>query len=433
MLDPLGRIRWRALALVVSVLLLAPSAGQSQGLQELFGFKPADPNAASATETNDAAASPAATDGAPSAQENAAPRRPRRAARSGEGKPARRASSETYKNGQGGSLGERTNSNTVAIISGDRGATSAAVADDLSAVLDSDDLRVLPILGKGGAQNIRDVRFMKGVDLGITQSNLLGHFKRSNEIGPIDGEIVYLAKLFNEEMHVVVRTEGGPATIEELSGQRVNFGEAGSGTQMTAREVFGRLGVKPVEVNLDQAQALQELEAGRLAASVIVSGKPVAAVSRLTGQGFKLLPVPYAKELRDDYLPATLTAEDYPGLAAPVVDTVAVSTVLIAYNWPKGSDRYRRLEKFVATFFPRVADLQAPPRHAKWRETNLAAVLPGWRRFGAAEEWLRRNRGKVADWRDYNGFFAAGNADAGPSEDGRLFQEFLKWNRDRKN
>ena len=433
MFDPPGRIRWRALALVVSVLLLVPTTGQSQGLQELFGFRPADPNAAQTTQTNDATPAPAATDGAPAAQENASQRRPRRAARSGEGKPARRSGGEAYKNGQGGSLGERTNSNTVAIISGDRGATSAAVADDLSAVLDSNDLRILPILGKGGAQNIRDVRFMKGVDLGITQSNLLGHFKRSNEIGPIDGEIVYLAKLFNEEMHIVVRTDGGPASLDELSGQRVSFGEAGSGTQMSAREVFGRLGVKPVEVNLDQAQALQELEAGRLAASVIVSGKPVSAVSKLTEHGFRLLPVRYAKELRDDYLPATLSTEDYPGLAGPAVDTVAVSTVLIAYNWPKGSDRYRRLEKFVAAFFPRVADLQAPPRHAKWRETNLAAVLPGWRRFGAAEEWLRRNRDKVADWRDYDGFFASGNGDAGASTDGRLFQEFLKWNRDRKN
>jgi TRAP transporter TAXI family solute receptor len=430
MLDPLGRMRCRALVLAAAVLLVGASAGQSQGLQELFGFKPADPNAAQTTQANDATTSPAAADGTPAVQDNAAPRRQRRTARSGEGKQARRSSDETYKNGQGGSLGERTNRNTVAIISGDRGATSAAVADDLSAVLDSKDLRVLPILGKGGAQNIRDVRFMKGVDLGITQSNLLGYFKRSNEIGPIDGEIVYLAKLFNEEMHVVVRANGGPASLDQLSGQRVSFGEAGSGTQMTAREVFGQLGVKPVEINLDQAQALQELEAGRLAAAVIVSGKPVAAVSKLTGHGFKLLPVPYAKELRDDYLPATLTTEDYPDLAGPAVDTVAVSTVLIAYDWPKGSDRYRRLEKFVAAFFPRVADLQAPPRHAKWRETNLAAVLPGWRRFGAAEEWLRRNRDKVADWRDYEGFFAAG--DGAPS-DGRLLQEFRKWNRDRKN
>ena len=285
MLDPPDRIRWRALVVAVFVLLLVPTTGKSQGLQELFGLGRTNPNVVPATETNDA--TPAATDGAPAAQDNATQRRPRRAARAGEGKPARRSGGDAYKNGQGGSLGERANSNTVAIISGDRGATSAAVADDLSAVLDSDDLRVLPILGKGGAQNIRDVRFMKGVDLGITQSNLLGHFKRSNEIGPIDGEIVYLAKLFNEEMHVIVRADGGPASLDELSGQRVSFGEAGSGTQMTAREVFGRLGVKPIEVNFDQAQALQELEAGRLAASVIVSGKPVAAVSKLTEHGFR--------------------------------------------------------------------------------------------------------------------------------------------------
>jgi TRAP-type uncharacterized transport system substrate-binding protein len=432
MLDPLGRIRWRALVLVLSVFLLAPSAGECQGLQELFGFGRKDPGAAPVTETNDATSPQAAADGAPTAQENTPQRRPRRAARSGEGKPVRRSRGDTYKNGQGGSLGERTNSNTVAIISGDRGATSAAVADDLAAVLDSDDLRILPILGKGGAQNIRDVRFMKGVDLGITQSNLLGHFKRSNEIGPIDGEIVYLAKLFNEEMHVVVRAEGGPAVLAELSGQHVNFGEAGSGTQVTARDLFGRLGIKPVEVNLDQARALQDVAAGRLAAAVIVSGKPVAAISKLGGHGLRLLPVPYAKELREDFLPATFTAEDYPGVADQTVDTVAVGTVLIAYNWPKGSDRYRRLEKFVGAFFPRVAELQAAPRHQKWRETNLAAVLPGWQRFAAAEEWLRKNRDKAVEWRDYNGFFAAGARGAGSGEEGRLFEEFLKWNRDRK-
>jgi TRAP transporter TAXI family solute receptor len=430
MLDPKGRVRGRALCLAVVVLVAAPSVGKAQGLQELLGFGRPDAGSASATQTN--AATPSATDGAAAAQENTAQRRPRRAARAGSAKPTRRSAGDAFKDGQGGSLGERINANTIAVVTGDRDATSAAVANDLSAVLDGEDLRVLPILGKGGAQNIRDVRFMKGVDLGITQSNLLAHFKRSNEIGPIDGEIVYLAKLFNEEMHVVVRADGGPAALAELSGQRVNFGEAGSGTRVTARDLFGRLGIKPVEVNLDQAQALQDVAAGRLAAAVIVSGKPVAAISKLAGHGLRLLPVPYAKELREDFLPATLTAEDYPGVTDQTVDTVAVGTVLIAYNWPKGSDRYRRLEKFVAAFFPRVAELQASPRHQKWRETNLAAVLPGWRRFAAAEEWLRKSRDKAIEWRDYNGFFAAGASGAGSNEDGRLLEEFRKWNQDRK-
>ena len=109
-----------------------------------------------------------------------------------------------------GSLGERINANTVAVISGNLNATYVTIAYDLSAVLDDgDDFRILPVIGRGGGQNIKDVRFMKGVDLGITQSNLLGAYKRSNEIGPIDDKIVYIAKLFNEEMHLIVRADSG--------------------------------------------------------------------------------------------------------------------------------------------------------------------------------------------------------------------------------
>jgi len=98
-----------------------------------------------------------------------------------------------------GVLGERINANTIAVVSGNLNATYVTIAYDLSAVLDDgDDFRVLPVIGKGGGQNIKDVRFLKGIDLGITQSNLLPYFKRTNEIGPIDDKIVYIAKLFNE-------------------------------------------------------------------------------------------------------------------------------------------------------------------------------------------------------------------------------------------
>src|SRR5690349_14326408 len=98
-----------------------------------------------------------------------------------------------------GSLVERINANTVAIVAGNLNATYLTIAYDLSAVLDDgDNFRVLPVIGKGGGQNLRDVRFLKGMDLGITQSILLNNARRSNEIGTIDDKIVYLAKLFNE-------------------------------------------------------------------------------------------------------------------------------------------------------------------------------------------------------------------------------------------
>ena len=123
-----------------------------------------------------------------------------------------------------GSLGARINANTVAVISGNLNATYVTIAYDLSAVLDDgDDFRILPVIGRGGGQNIKDVRFMKGVDLGITQSNLLGGYKRSNEIGPIDDKIVYIARLFNEEMHLIVRADSGITSIEQLAGKTREF------------------------------------------------------------------------------------------------------------------------------------------------------------------------------------------------------------------
>ena len=154
------------------------------------------------------------------------------------------------------SIGTRLNANTVYVISGNLNATYISIAYDLSAVLDDgDNLRVLPVIGKGGGQNIKDVRFLKGVDVGITQAPLLKLFQKNNAIGPLQDQIVYIARLFNEEMHVVVRAESGIKSIKDLNGKKVNFSDIGSGTQLSTRDVFSRLGIKATEVNMGQADA----------------------------------------------------------------------------------------------------------------------------------------------------------------------------------
>ena len=334
-----------------------------------------------------------------------------------------------------GALGERINSNTIAIISGNPNATYMTIAYDMSAVLDDgNEFRVLPVIGKGGGQNIKDVRFLKGIDLGITQSNLLSYFKKTSEIGAIDDKIVYIAKLFNEEMHLIVRADSGINSIADLAGKTVNFSDVGSGTQLSTRDIFERLGIKAQEVNMGQADAFEALKRGEIAATILIAGKPAGAMAKLkASDGFRILPVAFDKPLQADYLPATLTTEDYPGLIAPgqKVETVAVSAVLIAFNWPKGSDRYRRIQKFVDAFFPRLAEFQKAPRHPKWKEANLAAVLPGWKRFEGAEEWLRRNATVARGEREQFNQFVAGRREKAvslPSEErDRLFQEFLAW------
>jgi len=190
---------------------------------------------------------------------------------------------------------------------------------------------------------------------------------------------------------------------------------------------------------MGQADAFEKMKSGELAATILIAGKAAGSMAKLkAADGFRFLPVPFAKQLQNDYLPATLEHDDYPNMvdAGASVSTVAVGAVLIAYNWPRQSERYNRIAKFVDTFFPKLAEFQKPPRHPKWRETNLAAVVPGWTRFAAAEEWLARNRQQQsaaagATREQFDQFLAAqrtaGRVDKSGAINDQLFQEFLKW------
>src|ERR1700722_15319484 len=289
---------------------------------------------------------------------------------------------------------EQPNENTIGLISGSPNSddTYLQMAYDLADVLnDGDNLRILPIAGIGGPRNNRDVRYVRGVDIGLTPTKILNSFRRSNErLGQFDDKIVYIAKLFNEEIHLVARPD--ITSIAQLKGLKVNLDARGSGTSYSMRDLFNTLGIDVQEVSMSQVEAIEKVKSGEIAATVLIAGKPVRSMSKLSRKdGLHLVPIPYPKQLSEDYLPATLTHDDYPELvpAGDSVDTVAVSAVLIAYNWPKTSlDRYSRVQRFVEAFFPKIAEFQKPPRHVKWREVNLAATLPGWKRFDAAQAWL---------------------------------------------
>jgi len=117
-------------------------------------------------------------------------------------------------------LRERTNAGTVGIISGGVNGTYIQIANDLAKVLDEENgLRVLPIIGKGSVQNITDILYLKGIDIGIVQSDVLEFIKRE-QIHPAIGEHVrYISKLYNEEFHLL----GGKdvATVNDLAGKKV--------------------------------------------------------------------------------------------------------------------------------------------------------------------------------------------------------------------
>src|ERR1041384_2320764 len=65
--------------------------------------------------------------------------------------------------GSNKSTRERLNANTVTVVTGTIGGTYAQFGADLASVLDDgDQMRVLPIVGRGSVQSIADILFLKG-------------------------------------------------------------------------------------------------------------------------------------------------------------------------------------------------------------------------------------------------------------------------------
>ncbi|GJD52635.1 hypothetical protein OPKNFCMD_5401 [Methylobacterium crusticola] len=329
-------------------------------------------------------------------------------------------------------LSERLNANTVAVISGTPGGTYFRLASDLAFVLDgTNDLRVLPVMGKGAGQNAYDVRYLKGIDIGFVRTDTLDQLRKDKRVSNIGAHISYIARLFNDELHVVASRE--ITDIRQLAGRKVTFDVSGSGTDATGRAMFEGLGLQVEAVNVDQATALEKLTRGEVAAVVSVAAKPVAVLAAFDGQGrYHLLDVPFAGAAADTYLPAEVTSADYPKLAPEgrTVRTLAVGTILAAYNWPKGSERYNRIARFVDAFFTKFDEFLKPPRHPKWREVNLGAEVAGWNRFRAARDWLERRDEPIprvaATSGDIAQFLAQRRAPAEVDRD-QLFQEFLRW------
>jgi TRAP transporter TAXI family solute receptor len=342
------------------------------------------------------------------------------------GRPAAAQQSENLK--------QRVNHGAIGIISGGIDGTYVRIAADLSAVLDDpNDLRILPVLGKGSVQNITDLLLLRGIDVAIVQSDVLAYVKREKKFPGIENRIQYITKLYNEEVHVL----GGKGidSIKDLAGKKVNFDVEGSGTYMTASLIFDALHIKVEPVSHDQALALQMVRSGEIAGLVYVAGKPARLFRDLKpSDGVKFLAVPLTPELLQTYLPSSLTPADYPLLTAPV-DTVAVGSVMAVVSFPPQSERYHNLARFTDAFFSKFADFLKPPRHPKWKEVNLAAQLPGWTRFPPADAWLKHQAASsIADAKLHKAFDAFIDEQARatghvttPEQKNAIFEQFLRW------
>jgi TRAP transporter TAXI family solute receptor len=333
----------------------------------------------------------------------------------------------------------RGNTGAVGVITGMEGGTYARTGADLT-ILDDDTLRVLPTLGKGSLQNLSDILYLRGVDIGFVQSDALAYARQHNMFPGLTQNIRYVAKLYDEEVHVLVRKD--IAKLEDLNGQRVNVDVAGSGSAMTAEILLDALGIKAAVEHDKQVNGIQKLKSGDIAAIIHVGGAPIPLLADVTAaSGLHFLPVPLNQTLAQTYLPDKLTHDAYPTLvpADASVPTIAVGDVLAAFAWPPNSDRANNVTHFVDIFFSKFDQFLQPPRHPKWREVNLTAEVPGWTRLKAAQDWLVRQTSagtaNAATQARFNAFLSETtpgmNSKLTDAERDKLFQQFVAWDRQR--
>ncbi|WP_428532498.1 TAXI family TRAP transporter solute-binding subunit [Rhodopila sp.] len=282
---------------------------------------------------------------------------------------------------------------TIGIMGGEIDGTFMRIATDLTSVLNSETLRVVPVVGKGSLQNLGDLLHLPGVDLALVTSDALAYAQTNNLYPKEINKIQYICKLYDNDVHVCA----GPAIklLSDLQGKPVNIDVEGAGTNLTARAVFKTLGIQP-DFRVEEPTIAQDrLRRGEIAANVYVAGTPVRLfASQPADTGLHFVAVPSNPELEKTYLPGgTLTHQDYPTLIAPTqsVDTVGVGVALAVLAWPQGTPRYQNLVSFVDAFFSKFPALLKPPHHPKWHDVNLEAAQPGWVRFAPAAMWIAQH------------------------------------------
>jgi TRAP-type uncharacterized transport system substrate-binding protein len=285
---------------------------------------------------------------------------------------------------------EVMNAWTVGLAGGLLEGAPIRLASEMARVVDDgDNLHVLPIVTRGPTENVNSLLYLRGIDIAIINSDSLDEYK--NVVPDIQRKITYVLNLFPSELHVFVRPE--IQRLNDLVGKKVNFNTLGTAAAYSGPLIFSRLGLDVEKTFIPHQVALEQMRKGEggMAAVVFVTSKPVDAFVRGRFEtGFKFLPVSYSSKLMDYYLPTTLDAADYPGLIkqGEGVETIAVPTALVAFNWSTTSNRYDRVARFVDHLFSRLDKLQGPGFGPQWKSVNLAATVPGLARFPAAQAWL---------------------------------------------
>jgi TRAP-type uncharacterized transport system substrate-binding protein len=242
-------------------------------------------------------------------------------------------------------------------------------------------VRVLPISGHGGAANVRDLLYLRGVDFAVLNSDVLTYLDLTGQYPDARKRLRYVTHMYDQKVFVLARN--GINAFNDLRGRRlVVMGENGPGL-VTAKSLLGLRKVDAAIEELGLGAVLDDASLRRYDGALLLSDEVSRVrLGALMRQEYHLLPVRMTPELQKTYRGAVIDAQEAAGFSGANVDTVAVSTLLGVFNWAPAQLRYADVTNFIAAFYSNLKGLRRPSQSV-WRQADISATSPGWTRFPA--------------------------------------------------
>jgi hypothetical protein len=308
---------------------------------------------------------------------------------------------------------------------------------DLVTALERNRLRLRLGRSQGPEQDLRTILHNPGIDVALIPTDAIESLPRQVRAGARE-HLRYLFRVPGQRLHILARRD--ITTIHDLIGRKVNIGQPGSGSSLTARLIFDKLGIKAELTSYDQFTASLRLRSNEIQAMVLLASDTSKDVLAFESHGdFHLVPVSFEtlasplEELIVHYAPSQFTGEEYPYLIdqGQQVETIAVNRVLGLRNWPEGSAHYERLAELSEALAGYLFDeFQKPAGH----RIDPAEQALGWKRFRPTEIRLARRAQQAEERRAFEEFTGAQGVcplpDVAARE--RLYTEFLAWRKVRE-
>jgi len=292
--------------------------------------------------------------------------------------------------------GTDTDDQTIGMVTGPKTGTYIAFGKDIAKEAAKEDIIVKVYESKGSVDNIKRITGSEKVSLAIVQSDVLGFLSRSKSEESLEAarKLRLVAPFYDEEVHILASKD--IKTLQDLNGKKVVVGDEGSGSMITAVNIFSIMGISPANMyQIDPPRGVVAVLDKKVDAMIFVGGKPVKMfknmeeIKKLNQDDLskKLSEVHFLplndEKLRKEYKTSALTHNDYSYITEDV-PTISVTALLVTYDYTMKKDAYYKAQcnamSRLAMMLNKKLDDLREEGHPKWQEVDMNAEVINWKR-----------------------------------------------------